>query len=185
MGGPNKLLLRLKSGTLVGHTADELLKASLSEVVAVTGHDSQNVDDELRSRELKRVFNPHFAVGMHSSIRQGILALEKEHDAFMICLADQPDFDAKVLDLMVEGFRRSAGDAIVFPTYRGAQGHPVLIPSVYREDILAHEDGDFGCAYLFKKYPEKLVGIPVESDRVVVDIDEPQDYLRHGGLHAT
>ncbi len=60
MGGPNKLLLRLKSGTLVGHTADELLKASLSEVVAVTGHDSQNVDDELRSRELReKHVDPH------------------------------------------------------------------------------------------------------------------------------
>lgn len=185
MRGPNKLLLRLKSGTLVGRTADELLKSDLGEIVAVTGHDSHNVEQELSSRPLTHVFNPDYALGMHASIRRGLLALERPCDAFVICLADQPDFDAKILDLMIEGFRRSPKDAIVFPTYRGAQGHPVLISETYRAEILAHPDGDFGCAYLFKKYPENLVGIPVESEHVVIDIDEPKDYLRHGGLDAT
>jgi CTP:molybdopterin cytidylyltransferase MocA len=88
------------------------------------------------------------------------------------------------LDLLIEGFKRSPKTSLIFPIFRGKKGHPVLIPSFYRAEILEHADGDFGCSYLFENHPDQLVGIPVESEGVLLDVDEPKDLERFGGLHA-
>lgn len=184
MGGPNKLLLKVQGESLVHRTARKIMKVSFSQVIFVTGHDSEAVLKELRDFPVKKIFNPDFAAGMHTSVRAGVEALDPAIDAFFICLADQPLFDSGTLEKMMGAFTGEFAGAIVYPVHGGKKGNPVLISVAYRNEILAEPDGDFGCAYLLKRHPENLVAVETGSEGILLDIDDPQDYKNYGDLHA-
>jgi molybdenum cofactor cytidylyltransferase len=184
MQGPNKLLLKVQGESLVHRTARKIMKINFSEVIFVTGHDSENILKELADFSVQKIFNPNFATGMHTSIRAALQNMDSNLDGFFICLADQPDFDFRNLEKMMQMFQAGAADSIVFPMHDGKRGNPVLISMAYRDEVLAEPDGDFGCAYLFKRHPKKLISVEIESDGILVDIDSPQDYKIYGDKNA-
>ncbi len=176
MKGANKLLLEVNGESFVRRTLKEITRVSLSEVVVVTGHEADRVRTEIESLPAKVIFNNNFATGMHSSIRAGLLALESPCDAFFVCLCDQPHFDHQILMMLKNVRERSGIDGIFAPTFAGQKGHPVLISSRFIPEILAHDDGDHGCSYLFKRHPQDVIAVEVDSSGVVIDVDEPADY---------
>ena len=184
MEGPNKLLLKVQGESLAHRTARKIMKVSFADVIFVTGHDSENVMKEFVDFPAKKVFNSNFSKGMHASVRAALEKMDPNVEAFFICLADQPDFDFLNLERMMEIFSSVDPDSIVVPMHMGKRGNPVLISSVYRDEILAEPDGDFGCAYLLKRHPEKIVPVEVGSEGILIDIDNPQDYKNYGGTCA-
>ena len=142
----------------------------------MTGYQAEAIRRELAPT--LTVHNPKFMSGMHSSIRKGLQALEN-FDAVMICLADQPAISLDVLRALEAQFQPGK---IVFPTFQNERGHPVLISKNYVPEILAHEDGDYGCSYLFKRYPANVVTVPTDHASILQDIDTPADYQKFAEL---
>lgn len=176
MLGPNKLLLTLHGQSLVRRTALEICKMPFKQIVAVTGHDSEKVSREIEDLPLQIVFNAHHLSGMHSSIRTGLEALTEPSDGFFVCLSDQPGFSHEVLKKMMVAFEENLGKKIIYPSYAGERGQPVLIPQSFVPEILGHADGDHGCNYLFKKYPEQTQEVILEKPEALVDVDTPEQY---------
>ena len=178
MRGPNKLLIEIDGVPLVRRTVLELLQADLDEIVVVTGFEESRVRDAISDLNVRVVFNPAFALGMHASIRAGLLGLTAPCDAFFVCLSDQPGFDLAVLRQLRRAQDTNSDGRIFVPSFEGRRGHPVLLSAEYIPEILAEPDGDHGCAYLFERHVEAVRDVSWRSDGVLIDIDTPEALAR-------
>ena len=91
MGSP-KQLLRLGGESLVRRAATTALASHCSPVIVVVGAEAESVTREIEDLPVERVENVHWAEGMGSSIRAGVIAAAATHpppDAVLVTLADQ------------------------------------------------------------------------------------------------
>ena len=61
-----------------------------SEVIVVTGHQAELVEQALAGLKVKFVRNPDFAGGLASSVKSGIAAVPDNADGAVVCLGDMP-----------------------------------------------------------------------------------------------
>ncbi len=177
MEGENKLLMRFDSESVLSRTAGQVTRAQFLEIVAVTGHDRLKIESEIKpyAERIRPIHNDSFDVGMHSSIRKGLEALETKAEFFAVCLADQPlltvrDYDhlIRAASLMLEV---QPSTLLISPRYSGVRGTPTLISMKLREEILAHEDSDRGCHYLFERYPDEVAFVDMPFAASPLDVD--------------
>ncbi|RZA06242.1 MAG: nucleotidyltransferase family protein, partial [Proteobacteria bacterium] len=143
--GAEKLFLPWRGGSVLRATVSNVLGAEFNEVLVVSGGNAGQVTAALEGLPVRMVENPRFAVGMHSSIRAGVKALGA-CDFFAVCLGDQPTIPAP---LYAQLGREVGEESLLAPAISGKRGNPVFISSALIPEILAHEDDDRGCAYLF------------------------------------
>lgn len=172
--GQTKQLLPWQGTTMVGHVVDVALVAGLSPVVVVVGHDGERVTAAVADRPVQVVWNPEYAAGQSTSVRQGVAALPPSCSAAVFLLADQPGIMPETVRAIVQAHRETLAP-IVAPTYKGQRGNPVLFDRNLFAEI-REITGDTGARVLFKKYWPHVVWVPVEDGAVVQDIDTPEDY---------
>ena len=95
MGGPNKLLAELDGKKLVRIVAEQALASKATEVIVVTGHQADLVEQALAGLKVKFVRNPDFAGGLASSVKAGIAAVPDNADGAVVCLGDMPLISAQ------------------------------------------------------------------------------------------
>ena len=95
MGGPNKLLAELDGRKLVRIVTEQALASRVSEVIVVTGHQAELVEQALDGLKVKFVRNPDFAGGLASSVKAGIAAVPDNADGAVVCLGDMPLISAQ------------------------------------------------------------------------------------------
>lgn len=176
MGVINKLLLPIDGLSFIRRTAEEVMKFPFHEIKVITGHDSEKIQNEIPFAAFSFVHNKKYMTGMHSSIRAGVLSLDQKTNGFMVCLSDQPYFHAGIVEKLIRRFSETSGPRIVFPTFQGKKGHPVIISNHFIPEILREEDGDFGCNYLFKRHPSCLLPVEINDVSPVIDVDTPEQY---------
>jgi len=140
----------------------------------VLGADKDDVREEIEPLGVDSVVNEYFAEGMLSSVQAGFRALPADAEAAVVMLGDQPFLPARVVDTVVEAFRRS-GKGIVVPAFQGRRGHPVLIGLKYRDEVLALDPAD-GLRRLMHAHPEDIFEAEVEDANILRDMDVPEDY---------
>jgi molybdenum cofactor cytidylyltransferase len=173
MGGPNKLLAELSGKKLVRIATEQALASKASEVIVVTGHQAELVEQALRGLKVKFVRNPDFAGGLASSVKTGVTAVSKDADGAVICLGDMPLIDAHLIDRLVEAFDPDRGNLIVVPVAEGRRGNPVLWSRRFFSELLTL-DGDIGARHLIAKHAEAVAEVPVDGESAFLDIDTPQ-----------
>jgi molybdenum cofactor cytidylyltransferase len=173
MGGPNKLLAEISGKKLVRIAAEQALASKASEVVVVTGHQSELIEQALEGLKVKFVRNPDFAGGLASSVKAGIAAVPESADGAVICLGDMPLIDAKLIDRLIEAFAPDRGNLIVVPAADGRRGNPVLWSRRFFNELMTLE-GDTGARHLIGKHGEVVAEVPVEGNSAFLDIDTPQ-----------
>jgi molybdenum cofactor cytidylyltransferase len=173
MGGPNKLLAELNGKKLVRIATEQALASKASEVIVVTGHQAELVEQALAGLKVKFVRNPDFAGGLASSVKAGIAAVSRDADGAVICLGDMPLIDARLVDRLVEAFDPDRGNLIVVPVAEGRRGNPVLWSRRFFSELLTL-DGDIGARHLIAKHSEAVAEVPVDGEGAFLDIDTPQ-----------
>jgi molybdenum cofactor cytidylyltransferase len=173
MGGPNKLLAELSGKKLVRIAAEQALASKASEVIVVTGHQAELVEQALEGLNVKFVRNPDFAGGLASSVKAGIAAVSEQADGALICLGDMPLIHAELIDRLIEAFAPDRGNLIVVPSAEGRRGNPVLWSRRFFSELMTL-DGDIGARHLLSKHGEAVAEVPVEGDSAFLDIDTPQ-----------
>jgi molybdenum cofactor cytidylyltransferase len=173
MGGPNKLLAELSGKKLVRIATEQALASKASEVIVVTGHQAELVEQALNGLKVKFVRNPDFAGGLASSVKAGISAVSASVDGAVICLGDMPLIDAQLIDRLIEAFAPDRGNLIVVPVAEGRRGNPVLWSRRFFSELMTL-DGDIGARHLITKHGEAVAEVPVEGDSAFLDIDTPQ-----------
>lgn len=175
MGEP-KQLLPFGESTIVETVVDSMLGAKFDEVIVVVGHCAAEIQEKLRTRPVRIVLNPNYREGMLTSAQAGIKALERS-EAFALMLVDQPFITTALINQVVDAYVQT-DKGIALPSYNYRRGHPVVFHQRYACEILALASESGGVRMLFKIYNNDIHYVPVDTDRVLRDIDYPEDYKR-------
>ncbi len=173
MGGPNKLLAEIDGKKLVRIVAEQALASKASEVIVVTGHQAELVEQALEGLKVRFVRNPDFAGGIASSVKAGIAAVPDSADGALVCLGDMPLIDARLIDRLIDAFAPDRGNLIAVPASEGRRGNPVLWSRRFFRELMTLE-GDVGARHLIDKHGEAVAEVPVEGQSAFLDIDTPQ-----------
>jgi len=171
--GKFKQLLPIGGKTFVETCVDNLLASRADEVIVVTGYNQAAVSEALAGRRVRIVNNPDFESGMASSIKRGVDELAVAARAFIIALADQPLIGPDVLNQIISQYEDSAS-LILIPTYLGRRGHPILIDSALKGEVLSM-DPHIGLRQITHKYEHQTRYLEVSSSSVLTDFDLPED----------
>ena len=171
MGRP-KLELDLGGKTLVERSVQNLLDASVDRVRLVVPPGAPRGLAPTKSLEVIR--NPNRDRGLSSSLRVGLRGLPTATRVVLVALADKPlvkpETISKLLDVFEEG-----GAKVVYPVYRGEQGHPVLWDAALVDELSVVE-GDRGAKSMLDVHRLEALAVPVDDFGVCFDIDTPEDY---------
>jgi molybdenum cofactor cytidylyltransferase len=173
MGGPNKLLAELNGRKLARIATERALASKAQEVIVVTGHQADLIEQALAGLKVKFVRNPDFAAGLASSVKAGIAAVSSDADGAVVCLGDMPLIDAGLIDRLIDAFAPDRGQLIVVPVAEGRRGNPVLWSRRFFKELMTLE-GDIGARHLIAKHAEAVAEVPVEGEGAFLDIDTPQ-----------
>jgi molybdenum cofactor cytidylyltransferase len=173
MGGPNKLLAELEGKKLVRIATEQALASKASDVIVVTGHQADLVEQALAGLDVKFVRNQDFAAGLASSVKAGIAAVPADADGAVICLGDMPQIDAGLIDRLIDDFAADRGHLIVVPVAEGRRGNPVLWSRRFFQELMTL-DGDVGARHLIARHSEAVAEVAVEGEGAFLDIDTPQ-----------
>jgi len=167
--GQPKQLLDYGGKPLLGHIIDVLASITPSEIIVVTGADSQAIRDAVQNPAVHWVHNPHWMTGLGSSIAQGAGVVSPESDGLMIQLCDQYRVTADDLRRLLETWQ-SNPDHIIAAEADGRCMPPLILPSdIFPE--LTDLAGQTGARGLLKAYPERVVPVPMEH--ASHDLDTP------------
>lgn len=198
--GTQKLLLPYGGSTVVEAVAAAALRSRVDHVLAVLGADAAEVrralkhgaegSGEVRSgsgapdglaapagptpRSVAFAVNEDYRSGMLSSVQAAFRALPEDAEAVVVMLGDQPFVAPRVIDAVVDAYRKS-GRGIVVPIVQGKRGHPVLVDLRYRAEVLRLDPAD-GLRQLVRAHPEDVEEVEADDPSILRDLDTPADY---------
>jgi len=174
--GTQKLLLPFGGATVVESVVRAALDSSLDETLVVLGADAARIRQALKSYPLTFATNKDYRLGMLSSVQAGFRALPAGAEAAVVMLGDQPAIPAAVIDGLVRAFRRK-GWGIAVPVHGGRRGHPLLVGTAFRDEVLAL-DPAVGLRQLVLAHPEAVEEVAVDEAAVLTDMDRAEDYKK-------
>ena len=175
MGDENKLLLPFNGDLVINRICLTVLNSGLKPVIVVTGFQHKAVEKALPELIDQIAYNPNWEQGMAGSIYTGMSLLPDTVDGNMIVLGDMPLLTTHTLNRLIEQFCVHEGKQIIYPVYSGQQANPVIFPRKYFSEILS-STGDRGCKKVLKQYPDDAIGISIDSEEVILDCDNKDDY---------
>ena len=177
MKGRNKLLLPVKGLPMIATVTHVVLSEGYDPVCIITGYDESNVRQALGNQRVHLVHNKSWQAGMSGSLKLGLAALPQVVAGVLVVLGDMPLLSAPTLRALNKSFKQADGRMIVYPSYRGRQGNPVLFPRRYFGEM-STISGDRGCKVVLRNHVQESVAVPVESKDVIIDCDREEDYVR-------
>jgi molybdenum cofactor cytidylyltransferase len=176
MGSRNKLLEPIDGKPIIARVAQIAIESGVvCPVIVVTGFEAGRVSEALQGLDVTIVNNPDFEQGMSTSLRAGLRALPLDCDGAVILLGDMPQIEASDIAALVAA--AEARNAICVPIRDGKQGNPVLWGAAYFAEMMLLT-GDKGAKQLLAKHRDKIIEVPIASDRIFADIDTEDDLAR-------
>ena len=174
--GRPKQLLRLNGNTLLQNSIATALKISKN-VIVVLGANEQLIRPTISDFPIEVVLNKKWTEGMSSSIRQGMSVLEnKNFEAALIMLCDQPFVDAFLLEKMVSVFEKNELP-IVAAEYEGKVGVPAIFDVSFFQKLKTLK-GQKGAKILIINNLDKVKRIIFEKGKIDIDTEEDWKKLK-------
>jgi molybdenum cofactor cytidylyltransferase len=158
--------------SVIRHVATAFCEAEIGEVIVVTGHQCNAIEEAVSGLPVRTVFAPDFASGMGKSLAAGIRATSPDCRGFLICPGDLPGMNAVLVRQVADAFEAQGGLKNIIPTCGGVRGHPVALVRNLRSN-LEMLSGDLG-AKVFLSTSEEMERthlFPVASDAIYADND--------------
>jgi CTP:molybdopterin cytidylyltransferase MocA len=171
-----KPLLPLGSATMIERVVNSVGRASVDDVVVVTGHDSDRIASILQRSAARLVHNAGYESGMFSSVRTGARALHPDVQAFFVLPADYCLVRPEVLDRLIDSLQEG-GPGILHPSCCGLRGHPPLISGRYVAALVQAHDEDSLQSFL-ARHRDDEAEVEVEDLTILLDMDTADDYQR-------
>jgi len=174
MGGVAKSLIRLQGVPLISRQLVALSGAGVDEVVVVTGHARDAIEDAVRSYVVTLAHNDAHGEGQQGSVRAGLAALSGPFDAVIVAPSDQPLIGAGDLTELIGAFKKRPTGHVVVPVVNGQRGNPIILDDVALARILA-SDTNLACRHLIEREPELVHVHETANTRFVTDLDTVED----------
>ena len=173
--GQPKQLLDWRGEPFVRAVAKTALEAGLFPVIVVIGSNADQVEAALQDLPVKTVLNGDWQSGQASSIRTGVQALPPETGSVLFLLADQPQIHEDVIRALVAHHATEFYPIVAPLVLNERRANPVLFDRVTFPDLLKLK-GDVGGRAIFDKH--RVEYLPWHDDRLLLDVDRPEDYQR-------
>jgi molybdenum cofactor cytidylyltransferase len=174
--GTQKLLLPVVGKPLAAHVAAEILKSAVEHVFVVVSPESDGVRAALAGLPMTLVTNTTPDGDMLSSIRSGLNSLRADCSLILIVPGDIPGITAELIAQLI-ATQQQSGKPIAVPVCQGRRGHPVLLSTKLRDELLYYHDGT-GLRGLLHEHAADIAEVPVTDPLTLQDIDLPEDYAR-------
>jgi len=174
--GTQKLVLPFGISTIIRTIAEKAMHSFSDENLLVTGSHRDEITRQLEDLTIRLVENDLYEDGMLSSVQKGINSADSKSDGFVVLLGDQPMVTSELINRLIAAFQRTEKGLIV-PTFNGKRGHPVLISSMYRQEINLLNP-ELGLRELFTNHLAEILEIEIGNESILSDIDTPEDYTR-------
>lgn len=172
--GDFKPLLQLGTDRAIEHAIRCFQRAGISDVRVVTGFRADEVVEAVKPLGVSIVFNPDFAQGMYTSIQAGVRSLEPGVQAFFMLPVDIPLIHHTTVEKIID-CSRQCRYGVIYPVFNGKRGHPPLITTRYKKEII-HGACQEGLRGLLNLHEHEAFNIDVEDETVLLDMDTPEDY---------
>lgn len=181
MGRP-KALLPIDGVRFIERIVATLKSTRVDEIIAVLGHNAEEMRQKVSDLPVKIVVNPDYKQGQLSSLIAAIRSIEsgENHhrvDAILVHLVDHPYINVDLVNLMIDRFYETK-QLIVVPRYRGRRGHPVIFSRALFTELLA-APLDQGAKTVVHAHRDQTLEIDTEDEGVAIDIDTPEEYRKH------
>lgn len=173
--GRPKQLLPLAGEPLLRHAVRAATSANLAEVVLVLGSQADAIAPAVGELGQRTVVNPAFANGQSSSMRLGLETIDRDSDAALFLLGDQPAITPDIIDAVISAYVAS-GAPIVTAAYREGNGHPVLFARALFDELRA-VSGDEGARSVVRAHTGEVLRVPIDAP-LPGDVDTEEDYRR-------
>jgi len=171
--GTAKQLLAIGDTTLLGLSIIHAQKCNANQVICVLGADAEIIKDSISSYEIDIITNYNHKEGLSSSIVESVNYLENKNiDAVLIMLADQPKVDSKYLNLLIDSFEKNP-TKITASAYDQNIGVPAIFPKKHFKQLQKLK-GDKGAKDFLNAHYKEIISIRNEK---LIDIDTKEDYL--------
>ncbi len=179
-----KPMLPVDGRPAVTGLTESLRGAGISDIIIVTGHQRELLQEEISRLRVAECYNENYADGMFTSIQAGFAKATEEFPekrGWFLVPADCPLITIRTFkELMtaMDDAEKSAGSEDIrfyVPTYEGKKGHPLLVPAEMIPEILAH-DGSGGLKAVTDRYPDQMIRVPVPDEEILLDMDTPEGY---------
>jgi CTP:molybdopterin cytidylyltransferase MocA len=199
--GSFKPLLDVGGRPALLRLVDSIKAAGIEKIFVVTGHEHTLIEDALdgySADRLSTIYNTDYPSGMFSSVKAGIreaAALLKNAEkstpaqaAALFFPADVPLVSAETIAGLVHVWERSTKSIAHFanfavPAFEGKNGHPLLIPEKYFDEILNYT-GEGGLKGVRSRYDKDMIRYETNDAGCVLDMDTPEDYKALLGYEA-
>lgn len=183
MGQP-KVLLPWGRETVLESILRRLYMVRLDEIVVVTGHGAERVEEVAARLGVRTAHNPHYQMGeMLSSLQTGLRALDGRYEACLVVLGDQPLIPGYVYARLLTAYAERQG-CIIAPSYQMRRGHPILIDRRHWPALLELPPGS-APREVINAHAAEIAYVTVNTDSILADMDTPDDYAaakRRAGL---
>jgi molybdenum cofactor cytidylyltransferase len=171
--GAFKPLLPFGNQTVIDSCIRNLRSADIEDIVVIVGHRASELTKHLQSQNVRIAVNPDPESEMAESIARGVEQINHA-SAILIALADHPAVSSDTIKTIVAEWERGA--RMVQPEHEGHGGHPVLIDSAFRGQLLSL-DPQNGLRSFFKAHRDEVRRLPVASPYIARDMDTWEDYV--------
>lgn len=175
--GEPKQLLQFQGKSLIRHITGAAVATVGSNVIVVTGSNSELIEVELKGLPCKLAFNAEWREGMSASIKTGIHALQSQYPQLtgaILAVSDQPFVSAEIFSALIQTFEVTA-KGIIASQYSDSLGTPAFFAASYFPALL-QLTGAEGAKKLFKRHPDDVSIYPFPQGSI--DIDTQEDYNR-------
>lgn len=171
-----KLLSPIDGVPMIFRTLGPVLRAGFDDVVVIIGAHADEMQEALVKYPVRIIENPDWEKGQSTSLSVGVRAIKETSDRACLLLGDQPFLKAETLrDLLTESDQFP--NQIIVPFYNEKRGNPIVVPSIFYDQLLDLTKGDIGGKKLLQK-----VGFHkrnTEDSGIIRDVDTVEELTKY------
>ncbi len=123
----------------------------ISDIIVVTGHNKDRLEDIIRNTGARPVFNTDFKTGMLGSIQKGVRQVSSESWGFFLLPVDIAAVRPATIQTLIAAFNKHE-NSVLIPEFNGVTGHPPVISTRLVPSILSMDsDSNLGELLLSSK----------------------------------
>lgn len=174
--GELKQIYPIQNQTFLKKILDNIERLNTSkEILIGVGYKKKKVISELKKIKYngKIVHNDHFQDGPLSTLKACLQQTNKDSQGFLMILSDHPLVQYLTYKKIIDQFNQSQDEDIIIPQYKNRNGHPVLFPASFKEQILK-APLEQGARWVIQKNRNKVHYIQVRDPYILADIDNKE-----------
>ena len=181
MGQP-KLLLPLGGQTVLERVIHTLHQSGIKNTLVVTTRRIPRLAEVATTAGAGVVTLPADTPDMRATVDFGLTWIAQNwspapSDAWLLVPADHPTLEVSVIQQLLAAAGANQGHSIFVPTHGGNRGHPTLVRWEHVAVIRSFPP-DRGLNEYFRANAAQMLEVPVESPKILCDLDTAEDYER-------